>query len=202
MVAQDIVGGYVCYPYNHTHNTIELKESWEKAKNIEAMYFVTATFSKDSKLYFANRSNHYLLARFKDNQRLSKDMEDYKQAEESFVFSIDDDFFEREVVEKTNFVSVYYLEYIECNEDVTEIARAVAKQEKISRAGLGHLDLYCTEMPKFAFPYSKSIVVLEVASQKSHQSVNKYCQKTRSMVNRRGYSLTNLVGLSILEKMK
>lgn len=201
-MGEQVTSGYVCYPYNHTHNTIELKELWEKSKNIEAMYFVTATFSVDSKPYFVNRSNHYLLAKFKNSTILSGDIEGHEQAEESFVFSIDDDFFEREVEGNTNFVSIYYLEYIESGEDVAEIAKVVAKQEKITRAGMGHMDLYCTESPKFTFPYSNSIIVLEVASQKSHQSVNKYCQKTRSVVNRRGYSLTNLVGLSILETMK
>lgn len=202
MAKQEFVNGYVCYPYNHTHDSIELKESWEKSKNIESMYFATATFSGDSKPYFANRSNHYLLARFRDGISLSGDVENRKQAEESYVFSIDDDFFEREVDGNMNFVSIYYLEYGESGEDVSEIANVVAKREKVARAGLGHMDRYCKESPKFTFPYSNSIVVLEVSSDKSHQSVNKYCEQTRSDVTRKGYSLTNLVGLSVLEKLK
>lgn len=202
MSKQKLTNGYVCYPYNHTHDSIELKESWEKSKNIDSMYFVTATFSDDSKPYFANCSNHYLLAHFKDNTALSDDVENHKQTEESFVFSIDNDFFEREVDGSMNFVSIYYLEYGESGEDVSEIANVVAKREKIARAGVGHMNLYCRESPRFTFPYSNSIVVLEVSSDKSHQSVNKYCEKTRSDVNRMGYSLTNLVGLSILEKLK
>ncbi len=202
MPKQELVNGYVCYPYNHTHDSIELKELWEGSKNIESMYFATATFSGVSKPYFTNRSNHYLLARFKDNTSLSGDVENHKQVEESYVFSIDDDFFQREVDGNMNFVSIYYLEYGESGEDVSEIANVVAKREKVARAGLGHMNLYCKESPKFAFPYSNSIVVLEVSSDKSHQSVNKYCEKTRSDVTRKGYSLTNLVGLSILEKLK
>ena len=59
MSKQELTNGYVCYPYNHTHDSIELKESWEKSKNIESMYFATATFSGDSKPYFTNCSNHY-----------------------------------------------------------------------------------------------------------------------------------------------
>ncbi len=202
MPKQEFTNGYVCYPYNHTHDSIELKESWEKSKNIESMYFATATFSGESKPYFANCSNHYLLARFRDSAVLADDVENHKQNEESFVFNIDDDFFEREVDGNMNFVSVYYLEYGESGEDVSEIASVVAKREKVARAGLGHMDLYCKESPKFTFPYSKSIVVLEVSSEKSHQSVNKYCERTRSYVTRKGYSLTSLVGLSVLEKLK
>ena len=202
MPRQEQVGGYACFPYNHTHDSVELKELWEKSKNIESVYFATTTFSGDSKPYFEHCSNHYLLARFRDSAALSVDIQEHQQTEESFMFSIDDDFFEREVEGNMNFVSVYYLEYGESGEDVSEIANVVAKREKVARAGLGHMDMYRREPPKFTFPYSNSIVVLEVSSDKSHQSVNKYCERTRSDVNRKGYSLTNLVSLSILEKLK
>ena len=59
-------GGYVCAPYLHDHDSIELKDSWVTSKNIESLYFVTATFSEDSKPYFLTSSNHYILAKFKD----------------------------------------------------------------------------------------------------------------------------------------
>lgn len=202
MSKRELTNGYACYPYNHTHDSIELKEIWEKSRNIESMYFVTATFSEDSKPYFVHNSNQYLLVRFKNGKILSNDVSNHKQQAETFVFSINDDLFEREVDGTMNFVSIYYLEYGESGDDVSEIANVIAKREKIARAGVGHMDLYCTESPKFTFPYNDSIVVLEVSSEKSHQSVNKYCEKTRSDVNRKGYSLTNLVGLSILEKLK
>ncbi len=199
---QEPTSGYVCYPYNHTHGSVELKELWERSPNIESMYFATATFSGDSKPYFTHCSNHYLLARFRDGDSVSDTVSSLKQTEESFVFHLDDDFFEREVDGTVNFVSVYYLEYGESGEDVAEIANVVAKREKIARAGLAHMDVYCNEDPKFAFPYHKSIVVLEVSGDKSHRSINKYCEKTRSDVSRKGYSLTNMVGLSILEVLK
>ena len=67
---------------------------------------------------------------------------------------------------------------------------------------MGHMDLYCTETPKFTFPYNDHIVVLEVSSEDSHQKINKYCEKTRRAVSRKGITMTNLVGLSILEKLK
>jgi hypothetical protein len=46
------LGGYVCAPYLHDHDSIELKDKWASSKNVESLYFVTATFSEDSKPYF------------------------------------------------------------------------------------------------------------------------------------------------------
>ena len=61
---------------------------------------------------------------------------------------------------------------------------------------------FCLTPSKFTFPYSEDIVVIEVASEKSYQSVKKYCDQTRRDVNRKGLTLTNLVSLSILEHLK
>ena len=68
-------GGYICAPYLHNHPSIELKDSWEKSKEVEDMYFVTATFSEDGSAYFPSSSNHYILARFKDNKKMKKEID-------------------------------------------------------------------------------------------------------------------------------
>ena len=196
------IGGYVCTPYLHDHASIELKDTWAHSRNIENMYFVTATFSNESKPYFTSHANHYLLARFKDNKKITKEVEKHKQNKPSFVFNIDDDLFEREVDGKTNFISVYYLEYSDSVEDFRAVANVVAKRDKVGKAGMGQMDLYCSEEQKFTFPYKDNIVVLEVASEKSHQSVNKYCEKTRRDVCRKGITMTNFISLSLLEKLK
>ncbi len=202
MEAIPLIGGYVCTPYLHDHDSIELKDTWAHSRNIENMYFVTATFSNESKPYFTSHANHYLLARFKDNKKITKEVEKHKQNKPSFVFNIDDDLFEREVDGKTNFISVYYLEYSDSEEDCRDVANVVAKRDKVGKAGMGQMDLYCSEEQKFTFPYKDNIVVLEVASEKSHQSVNKYCEKTRRDVCRKGITMTNFVSLSLLEKLK
>ena len=196
------IGGYVCTPYLHDHASIELKDTWAHSRNIENMYFVTATFSNESKPYFTSQANHYLLAKFKDNKKITKEVEKHKQNKPSFVFNINEDLFEREVDGKTNFISVYYLEYSDSDEDFKEVANVVAKRDKVGKAGMGQMDLYCSEVPKFTFPYKDNIVVLEVASEKSHQSVNKYCEKTRRDVCRKGITMMNFVSLSLLEKLK
>ena len=194
--------GYVCAPYLHNHESIELKDAWIKSKNIEKLYFATGTFSSDSKPYFAESSNHYLVAKFKDNHVIGKDLTIHNQNKLSFVFDIKDDLFQLETSEETNFISVYYLEYGESEEDIREIASLLINRDKIDVAGYGHMETFCTVPSKFTFPYSENILVLEVSSEKSHQSVKKYCDQTRKDANRKGLTMTSLVSLAILECLK
>ena len=196
------LGGYVCAPYLHDHDSIELKDSWVSSKNIESLYFVTATFSEDSKPYFTTSSNHYILAKFKDPEKISKEILSIDTDKPSFLFQIDDSIFDRPLTEKTNFVSIYYLEYGDSKSDLRDISAHVARREKVYRAGFGNLTLLSKESPKFTFPYSDHIVMLEISSDKSHQSDNKYCEQTRRDIVRKGIVLNNLVSLSILETMK
>ena len=194
--------GYACAPYLHNQDSLELKDSWVSSKNIEKLYFVTGTFSRDSKPYFSTSANHYLLAKFKDSSLIEKELSQHIQEKTSFVFKIHDDFFEREVLGKTNFISIYYLEYAEDEGDMKEIASIILKREKIEIAGIGNMTTICSVPNKFTFPYSKNIIVIEVTSEKSHQSVKKYCDQTQRDVNRRGFTLSNLLNLSILDKLK
>ncbi len=191
--------GYVCIPYLHTHESIELKEIWMGSKNIKNMYFVTGTFSPDSKSYFTDTANHYLLAKFESDYEIIKDLDEYDQEKRAFVFSIKDDLFEREVQGDTNFVSVYYCEY---SEDASEIALLLLRREKIAKAGIGNMSTFSKNPSKFVFPYYENMVVIEATSEKSYQSVKKYCDQTRREMNRKGLSMTNLMSLSILEQIK
>ena len=194
--------GYVCAPYLHNRDSLELKESWTNSKNIEKLYFVTGTFSDDSHPYFSTSANHYLLAKFKDSSIVEKELSEHIQEKTSFVFNIRDELFEREVLGETNFISIYYLEYGEDQEDLEEIAGILLKREKIEIAGIGRMTTTCSVPSKFTFPYSENIVVIEVASEKSHQSVKKYCDQTQRDVTRKGFTLSNLLSLSILDQLK
>ncbi|MGY5143789.1 MAG: hypothetical protein ACW9XH_04840 [Candidatus Nitrosopumilus sp. bin_32a] len=194
--------GYVCAPYLHNHESVKLKETWINSKNIEKLYFVTGTFSSESKPYFSDSTNHYLLAKFKDSEQISKDLTVHNQEKTSFMFNIEDELFQREVKGDTNFISIYYLEYGDDGDDLQEIANLLLKREKIEIAGLGNMNTFCLNPPKFTFPYSENIIVIEVTSEKSHQSVKKYCDQTRRDVNRKGLTMTNLMSLSILESLK
>jgi hypothetical protein len=194
--------GYVCVPYLHTPESAKLKEYLINSKNIKKLFFVTGTFSSESKPYFSDSTNHYLLAKFKDNAQISKDLAIHNQDKTSFVFNVNDDLFQREVQGETNFVSVYYLEYGDDVEDLQEVANLLLKRDKIEIAWLGHMNTFCLNPAKFTFPYSANLVIIEVASQKSYQSLKKYCDQTRRDVNRKGLSMTNLMSLSILDQLK
>lgn len=194
--------GYVCAPYLHTPESVALKESWIASKNIEKLFFVTGTFSGESKPYFSDSTNHYLLAKFKDGEKISEDFNEHNQNKTAFVFNIRDELFQREVCGDTSFVSVYYLEYGDDGEDLQEIANVLLKRDKIEISGMGHMSTFCSNPPKFTFPYSENIVVIEVTSEKSHQSVSKYCDQTRRDINRKGLTMTNLMSLSVLDHLK
>ncbi|GKS66767.1 hypothetical protein YTPLAS73_03140 [Nitrosarchaeum sp.] len=194
--------GYVCAPYLHNHESIKLKDIWMSSSNIETLSFVTGTFSDESKPYFSESSNHYILGKFKDSQFIVDDLIRHNQEKTSFIFNIKNELFQRQVSGETNFVSVYYLEYGESDNDLQEVADVLLKREKISMGGLGHMNTFCKLPKKFTFPYSENIVIIEVASEKGHQSVKKYCDQTKRDVNRKGLTITNLLSLSILEKLK
>ena len=194
--------GYVCAPYLHNHESIELKDIWMNSKNVEKLYFVTGTFSTESKPYFSDSTNHYILAKFKDSTEISKDLSKFNQDKTSFLFNIKDELFQRETSGDINFITVYYLEYGDDGEDLQEIANLLLKRDKIEVAGLGNMNTFCLNTSKFTFPYSENIVVIEVSSEKSHQSVKKYCDQTRRDANRKGMAMANLLSLSILEQLK
>ena len=110
--------------------------------------------------------------------------------------------FDRGANGKTNFISVYYLEYGDSSDDLRDVAVHVARRDKIGISGFGHMEMYANESPKFTFPYNDHIVMFEISSDKSHQSDNKYCEQTRRDICRKGIVMNNLVSFSILEKLK
>jgi hypothetical protein len=194
--------GYVCVPYLHTDDSVKLRQYLADSNNIIQLFFVTGTFSSESIPYFSDSTNHYLLAKFKDDAQMSKDLLAFNQEKTSFMFNVGDDLFQREVQGKTNFVSVYYLEDTDDCEDLQEIANLLLKRDKIEIAWLGNMKTFCLNPAKFTFPYSANIVVIEVASQKSYQSLKKYCDQTRRDINRKGLKMTNLLNLSVLDQIK
>ena len=116
---QNGFNGYVCVPYLHNHSSIELKDLWVNSRNIDSLFFVTATFSEDSKPYFSSPVNHFILAKFKNNQKIQKDFSNNIQEQPIFMFNIKDVIFERGTQEQTNFISIYYLEYGDSDEAVS-----------------------------------------------------------------------------------
>ena len=193
--------GYICVPYQHDKFSIDVKDMWNSSRNIRSIYFVTATFSDECKPYFPFSTNHYLLAKFDDEQKLIKDAEKFTDSKPSFVFTVDSELFERDLDSERSFISTYYLEYND-PDALSDIANIIVKKDKIRRAGFTHLSLFCNAKPKFTFPYSEKLVVLELSDDRSPQSINKYCEKTRQDISRKGVVMNNFVSLSLLEKLK
>ena len=104
----NMVTGYVCVPYLHNHDSIELKDLWVNSRNIDSLFFATATFSPDSKPYFSSSINHFILAKFKNNKKIHEEISSHIQEQPIFVFNLDNIIFERETIGKPNFISVYY----------------------------------------------------------------------------------------------
>ena len=194
--------GYVCVPYLHNHDSIELKDLWVKSKNIESLFFATATFSVDSKPYFTSTINHFLIAKFKNELKTKKEISNYIDEQPIFLFNLENIIFERGTKGKINFISLYYLEYGDSSEDLFDIAAYTAKRDKIGISGFGNMQVFANKTLKFTFPYSDHIVMFEISSEKSHQSDNKYCEQTRRDICRKGIVMNNLVSFSILEKLK
>lgn len=195
-------GGYVCVPYLQNNDFTTLRDVFKKSNFIDNMYFATATFSEDGRAYFPSRSNTYLLARFNDQSQIMSAVEKCNQNTPTFVFTKNDEFFERSSDENLNLVSIYYLEYGDSSSDMSDLGYIVAKRNRVRRAEMGNLKLSTDQTQKFTFPYDKNLIVLEVTSDKKHQADNKYCEKTRKEVQRKGIGMTTLLNLSIIERMK
>jgi len=193
------VQGYVCTP--HEKQSGSLIENWKKGDNVIDIYFVTATFSDESVPYFPNKANHYTLASFSDMTGILDDIKRYNMDRLSFMFSFSSPLFERNG-NKLNYVSLYFTKYTNGDPALSDLANTIARREKVKKASLAQMQLLATEQPKFTFPYSKNLVILEVEGEATHQTDQKYCERTRREVARKGIALNNLVSFSILEKLK
>ena len=193
------IRGYLCIP--HDKQSGSLLENWKKSDNIVDIYFVTATFSEESTPYFPNKANHYILASFTDVIDIVDDIRNHKMDRLSLMFSFSNPLFER-TGDKLNYVSLYFTKYTNGDAEISELANAIARREKVKKASLAQMKLLASEQPRFTFPYSKNLLILEVEGKKTHQTDQKYCERTRRDVARMGISLNNLVSFSILEKLK
>ena len=193
------IQGYVCTP--HDKQSGSLIESWKKSDNIIDIYFVTATFSDESVPYFPNKANHYTLVSFRDMAGVLEDIKRHNMDRLSFMFSFNSPLFER-AGDRLNYVSLYFTKYTNGDLEIGDLANVIARREKVKKASLAQMQLLAAEQPRFTFPYSKNLVILEVEGEATHQTDQKYCERTRRDVARKGISLNNLVSFSILEKLR
>lgn len=97
---------------------------------------------------------------------------------------------------------MYFTKYACEHPEISDIANSLAKRDRVKSACLGHLEFVNGQYLRFTFPYTKNIIVLDVEGDRTHQSDQRYCERTRMDVARRGISLNNLVSFSILDKLK
>ena len=191
--------GYVCTPHEkHCDLLIDL---WRQNNIISDIYFVTATFSEETLPYFPNRANHYIVASFTNVQIVLEDIRKKNMDGLSFIFTLDSAFFER-CGERLNYISTYFTKYSYSEMEICDIENVIIKRERVKKASLANIRILTADQLKFTFPYSKNVIVLEVEGEKTHQSDQKYCERTRREVARKGISLNNLMSFSILEKLK
>ena len=199
VVAVGSILGYVCTP--HENQSDSLINLWRQNNIISDIYFVTATFSDETLPYFPKRANHYIVASFTDMQIILEDMRRQNMDSLSFIFSLDSAFFER-CGEKLNYISTYFTKYNYSEMEICDIENVIIKRERLKKASLANIQILTTDHLKFTFPYSKNVIVLEVEGKKTHQSDQKYCERTRREVASKGIWLNNLMSFSVLEKLK
>jgi hypothetical protein len=199
VLAVGSVLGYICTP--HEKQSDSLIDLWKQNNIISDIYFVTATFSDETLPYFPKRANHYIVASFTNVQIVLEDMRSQNMDSLSFIFSLDSAFFER-CGEKLNYISTYFTKYNYSEMEICDIENVIIKRERVKKASLANIQILTTDQLKFTFPYSKNVILLEVEGKKTHQSDQKYCERTMREVARKGISLNNLMSFSILEKLK
>ena len=139
--------------------------------------------------------------KFVDEEKLIRDATKFTNSKPTFIFTIDNELFERDLDTEQSFISTYYLEYND-PDAISDVAKVIVKKDKIRQAGFAHLSLFCNDKPKFTFPHTEKLVVVEVSDDRSPQSINQYCEKTRQDISRKGVIMNNFVSLSLLEKLK
>lgn len=190
---------YLCIP--HRANLDNALEKWNSYA-VKNAYFVTATFTDETVLYFPGRANHYILISFADGHRVHETTDtvsDYDMP--VFEFKITTTLFER-LCSRLNYVSIYFMRYSYGQRELTDLASAIAKRERVTRAALAEMRVACSMKPKFSFPYSKNLLILEVDGGRTHQSDQRYCERTRRDAIRKGMSISHLFSFSILEEFK
>lgn len=189
-------------PDGHNKASEFLQGLWSRSLYVQNLYFVTATFSGEGKSYFPNHSNHYLFGLFSDMERVKKDLAEHASDYMSFVFPTNGPLFQRPNMTRLNYVSVYSVKQGYSKEDVRDLEDVfVRRRERVRVASVASMEVVPEETRRFAFPYS-NLIVLELESDKSHQSDQKYCERTKNDVIKKGINIDNLVSFSILSKLK
>lgn len=114
-------------------------EHWKNSEVVKDLYFATATFAFESKPYFPNSSNHYILVKYAGLDNLAEGISKYQRPNSSlFLFNNETELFEK-YHEKVSYVSMYYTRYDQDNHELRDIAGILARRDMVVSANLGNL---------------------------------------------------------------
>ena len=148
--AIDAIQGYVCTP--HDKQSASLIEHWKKDDNLVDLYFVTATFSAESTPYFPNKA--YLLASFRNMEKILDDIKRNNMDRLSFMFSYSSPLFER-TGERLNYVSLYFTKYTNGDMEIGDLANTIARRDRVTKASLARMEIVASEQTRYIYQYSK-----------------------------------------------
>jgi len=193
----------VCVPYMHDEGSKRLKVYWRDSSNIIDLYFATVTMSNEFRSYLTEYVNHYLIATYNDREEVVEDIYTYIPSSISILFSNRLELLDRPRISRLNFVSVNVLKRGYGRVEVKDLESVFQrKQWRIKTANLARMQLIPERMLKFAYPYADNILLLQLDSDESHISEQRYCEKVRLDVIRRGIYVEHLMSLSVLEQLK
>lgn len=193
----------VCVPYTHDDSSKRLKVYWRDSSNIIDLYFATVTMSNELRSYLTEYVNHYLIATYNDREKVVEDIYTYIPSSISILFSNKLELLDRPRISRLNFVSVNVLKRGYGRVEMKDLESVFQrKQWRIKTANLARMQLVPERVLKFAYPYADNILLLQLDSDESHISEQKYCEKVRLDVIRRGIYVEHLMSLSILEQLK
>ncbi len=183
--------------------TKRLKSQWLESSYVRDLYFATVTYSNEFESYLTEHVNHYIVASYVNRDNVVKDIYRYVPSRLSIFFSSRRDILDRPKISRLNFLSVNVLKRGYGRLEIKDLEYVFArKQWRIKSASLASMAVIPERALRFSYPYADNILLLELDSEESHLSEQRYCEKVRMDIIRRGIYVENLISLSILEQLK
>ncbi len=193
----------VCVHHMNDEATKRLKSQWLESSYVRDLYFATVTYSNEFESYLREHVNHYIVASYVNRDNVVKDIYRYVPSRLSIFFSSRRDILDRPKISRLNFVSVNVLKRGYSRLEIKDLEYVFArKQWRIKSASLASMAVIPERALRFSYPYADNILLLELDSEESHLSEQRYCEKVRMDIIRRGIYVENLLSLSILEQLK
>jgi hypothetical protein len=193
----------VCLHYTHDEGTKRIREQWLDSHYIRDLYFASATYSTEFSSYLSEDANHYLVAVYTNRDALVSDIYRHVPSRLALFFSSKMDILDRAKISRLNFISANVLKRGYGRLEIDDLGYVFSrKQWRIKSASIASMAVIPQRALRFSYPYSDNILLLQLDSEESHISEQRYCEKVRMDIIRRGIYVDHLLSLSILEQMR